>query len=107
MESLRDLGLSSYEDRAYRGLLGLGTGTAADVTAESDVPKGRIYDALGGLESRGLVRVQSDREPKRYAPGRARSRRRSARRGQTPGAGAPDRDVRVGERRADRPVGRR
>jgi len=68
MESLRDLGLSSYEDRAYRGLLGLGTGTAADVTAESDVPKGRIYDALGGLESRGLVRVQSDREPKRYAP---------------------------------------
>jgi len=107
MESLRDLGLSSYEDRAYRGLLGLG-GTAADVTAESDVPKGRIYDALGGLESRGLVRVQSDREPKRYAPVEpAVSRRRSARRGQTPGAGAPDRDVRVGERRADRPVGRR
>jgi len=68
MESLRDLGLSSYEDRAYRGLLALGTGTAADAAAESDVPKGRIYDALGGLESRGLVRVQSDREPKRYAP---------------------------------------
>ncbi|MDZ5811384.1 helix-turn-helix domain-containing protein [Halorubrum sp. AD140] len=68
MESLRDLGLSSYEDRAYRGLLGLGSGTAADVAAESGVPKGRIYDALGGLESRGLVRVQADREPKRYAP---------------------------------------
>jgi sugar-specific transcriptional regulator TrmB len=68
MESLRDLGLSSYEDRAYRGLLALGSGTAADVAAESEVPKGRIYDALGGLESRGLVRVQADREPKRYAP---------------------------------------
>ncbi|MGM0448098.1 MAG: TrmB family transcriptional regulator [Methanobacteriota archaeon] len=68
MESLRDLGLSSYEDRAYRALLALGTGTAAAVADESGVPKGRIYDALGGLESRGLVRVQTDREPKRYAP---------------------------------------
>ncbi|ELZ54520.1 MULTISPECIES: TrmB family transcriptional regulator [Halorubrum] len=68
MESLRDLGLSSYEDRAYRGLLSLGTGTAAAVAEESGVPKGRVYDALGGLESRGLVRVQTDREPKRYAP---------------------------------------
>jgi len=68
MESLRDLGLSSYEDRAYRALLALGTGTAAAAAEESGVPKGRIYDALGGLESRGLVRVQTDREPKRYAP---------------------------------------
>ena len=68
MESLCDLGLSSYEDRAYRGLLALGTGTAAAVAEESGVPKGRVYDALGGLETRGLVRVQSDREPKRYVP---------------------------------------
>ena len=68
MESLCDLGVSSYEDRAYRGLLTLGSGTAAAVAEESGVPKGRIYDALGGLESRGLVRVQTDREPKRYVP---------------------------------------
>ncbi|MFA9427825.1 TrmB family transcriptional regulator [Natronorubrum sp. A-ect3] len=68
MESLCDLGLSSYEERAYRGLLKLGTGTAAAVAEESGVPKGRVYDALGGLESRRLVRVQSDREPKRYVP---------------------------------------
>ncbi len=68
MDSLRDLGVSSYEDRAYRALLGLGSGTAADVADESGVPKGRVYDALGGLESRRLVRVQADREPKRYAP---------------------------------------
>jgi len=68
MDSLCDLGLSSYEERAYRGLLTLGTGTALAVAAESGVPKGRVYDALGGLESRGVVRVQTDREPKRYVP---------------------------------------
>jgi len=68
MDSLCDLGLSSYEERAYRGLLTLGTGTASAVAAESGVPKGRVYDALGGLESRGVVRVQTDREPKRYVP---------------------------------------
>ncbi|MCL9818150.1 TrmB family transcriptional regulator [Natronocalculus amylovorans] len=68
MDSLCDLGLSSYEDRAYRGLLAIGSGTAAEISAESEVPKGRIYDALGGLESRGIVRVHTAREPKRYVP---------------------------------------
>jgi len=66
MESLRDLGLSSYEARAYRGLLSLGTGTATAVADESEVPKGRIYDALGGLVSRGIAREQTASEPKRY-----------------------------------------
>ncbi|GAB3415470.1 TrmB family transcriptional regulator [Haloparvum alkalitolerans] len=66
MDSLCDLGLTSYEDRAYRALLSIGTGTAARVAEESGVPKGRIYDALGGLRSRGLVREQTAGEPKRY-----------------------------------------
>ncbi|MGZ0747018.1 MULTISPECIES: TrmB family transcriptional regulator [unclassified Haloparvum] len=66
MESLRDLGLSSYEARAYRALLSLGTGTATAVAEESEVPKGRIYDALGGLVSRGIAREQTASEPKRY-----------------------------------------
>lgn len=68
MDSLSDLGLTSYEERAYRALLTIGTGTAATVATESGVPKGRIYDALGGLRSRGLVREQTAGEPKRYAP---------------------------------------
>lgn len=68
MNSLRDLGLSSYEDRAYRALVRLGGGTAAAVVEESGVPTGRIYDTLNGLESRDLVRVQTEREPKQYVP---------------------------------------
>lgn len=68
METLRELGLSSYEERSYRALLSLGSGTAADVVEESGVPTGRIYDSLGGLESRGLVRVHTAEKPKRYVP---------------------------------------
>lgn len=68
MESLCDLGVSSYEAQAYRGLLAIGSGTAQEVSEEAEVPMGRVYDALNGLESRGLVRVQTAGEPKRYAP---------------------------------------
>ncbi|ESS11283.1 MAG: putative transcriptional regulator [uncultured archaeon A07HR60] len=68
MESLCELGASSYEDRAYRGLLSLGSGTARAVADEADIPMGRVYDALNGLEGRGLVRVQTAGEPKRYTP---------------------------------------
>lgn len=68
METLRELGLSSYEERSYRALLALGSATASDVVEKSGVPTGRIYDSLGGLESRGLVRVHTIEKPKRYVP---------------------------------------
>jgi sugar-specific transcriptional regulator TrmB len=66
MPDLCAFGLSSYEDRAYRALLGLGPATAHEIAAESGVPKGRIYDALNGLESRDAVRSQTGSRPKRY-----------------------------------------
>jgi len=66
MADLRDLGLSSYEDRAYRTLLDLGPVSAAKVSEASEVPKGRIYDVLEGLQTHGMVRVQSASRPKRY-----------------------------------------
>lgn len=65
MTGLRELGLSSYEESAYRTLLLTGPSTAADVAAGSDVPRGRIYDVLNGLSARRLVRTRSG-EPKRY-----------------------------------------
>lgn len=68
IESLRDLGLSSYEDRAYRALLSIGSGTAKEVAGESDIPMGRVYDALNGLVSQGIAREGAASEPKRYAP---------------------------------------
>lgn len=67
MSDLRELGLSSYEDRAYRALVGLGTATASEIAERSGVPEGRIYDVLETLASAGMARVQRDTRPKRYA----------------------------------------
>jgi len=66
MTELGELGLSSYEETAYRTLLVTGAVSASDLSDASGVPRGRIYDVLNGLEARGLVRTQST-EPTRYA----------------------------------------
>ncbi|WP_256562738.1 TrmB family transcriptional regulator [Halomarina pelagica] len=68
MASLCDLGLSSYEERAYTALLTLRAATAEEISEESGVPKGRIYDVVNGLESRGLVRVQPNTRPRIHRP---------------------------------------
>lgn len=66
MADLEDLGLSSYEARAYRSLIDRGPTSAQNLARLSGVPEGRIYDVLEGLESWGLVRVQTDSRPKQY-----------------------------------------
>ncbi|MFB6220995.1 MAG: TrmB family transcriptional regulator [Halolamina sp.] len=66
MASLRDLGLSEYEARAYRALLSASPSTAKELSRASDVPMGRVYDVLKDLEQRGLVRSQAASRPKKY-----------------------------------------
>jgi sugar-specific transcriptional regulator TrmB len=66
MASLRDLGLSEYEARAYRSLLRTGATTAKELSRASDVPMGRIYDVLNSLEQHSLVRSQAASRPKKY-----------------------------------------
>ncbi|MGM0590939.1 MAG: TrmB family transcriptional regulator [Halobacteriota archaeon] len=66
MASLRDLGLSEYEARAYRSLLRSGATTAKELSRVSDVPMGRIYDVLNSLEQYNLVRSQAASRPKKY-----------------------------------------
>jgi len=66
MANLRDLGLSEYDSRTYRALLDRGPATAKELSASSEVPMGRIYDVLNGLESNGLVRSQAASRPKKY-----------------------------------------
>lgn len=66
MASLRDLGLSEYESRAYRSLLRTGPTTAKELSRASDVPMGRIYDVLNSLETHKLVRSQTASRPKKY-----------------------------------------
>jgi len=67
MASLRDLGLSEYEGRAYRALLRTGPTTAKDLSRASEVPMGRVYDVLNSLEQHNLVRSQAASRPKKYA----------------------------------------
>jgi sugar-specific transcriptional regulator TrmB len=67
MASLRDLGLSKYEARAYRSLLEHGPTTAKALSDASGVPMGRIYDVLNGLAAVDLVRSQAAGRPKKYA----------------------------------------
>ena len=62
---LRRLGLNQYEADAYIALLGLDSGTAAEVSKQSTVPYGKIYESLYGLESKGFVIVEPG-VPKRY-----------------------------------------
>ena len=66
MASLRDLGLSEYEARAYRSLLETGPTTAKELSRASDVPMGRVYDVLNSLETYNLVRSQTASRPKKY-----------------------------------------
>lgn len=66
MASLRDLGLSEYEARAYRSLLSTGPTTAKELSRASDVPMGRIYDVLNSIEQYNLVRSQTASRPKKY-----------------------------------------
>jgi len=77
MASLRDLGLSEYEARAYRALLNTGPTTAKELSRASDVPMGRIYDVLNSIEQYNLVRSQTASRPKKYVavePGTALDR---------------------------------
>lgn len=68
MATLRDLGLSEYEARAYRSLLRTGPTTAKELSRTSEVPMGRVYDVLNDLEQHSLVRSQTASRPKKYAP---------------------------------------
>ncbi|UCE13203.1 MAG: helix-turn-helix domain-containing protein [Candidatus Heimdallarchaeota archaeon] len=58
-------GLSNYESRTYLALLSSGIRTAKEVSEESKIPFGRIYDVLSSLEDKGLVDTQDSR-PKKF-----------------------------------------
>lgn len=63
--TLKELGLTEYETRAYIGLVTSGPSTAGDLSEASGVPHSRIYDVLSKLEKKGWIESQSGR-PARY-----------------------------------------
>jgi sugar-specific transcriptional regulator TrmB len=55
IERLSNLGLTSYEARAYIALTRRDSYTAAQVSRQASLPRQRIYDVLGSLVSKGLA----------------------------------------------------
>lgn len=56
---LEELGLTSYQSKAYVATVRLGKTTPTDLVDASGVPQGRIYDVLYDLEEMGLVEIRS------------------------------------------------
>src|SRR5947199_8284122 len=52
---LTELGLTTYEAKAYVGLLRRDSSTAAQVARLTGVPRQRIYDVLASLVGKGLA----------------------------------------------------
>lgn len=57
-DTLEEIGLTTYEARAYIAGVSLGTASPNELADESGVPRGRIYDIVDDLRERGLVEVR-------------------------------------------------
>lgn len=67
VSQLRELGLNTYEARAYLTLLGKESFTPTQVADYSGVPRQRIYDILSSLVDRGMVISRPSRRGTKYA----------------------------------------
>ena len=66
-KTLRDIGLTSYETRAYLALIESGVMTASQVSERSEVPYSKIYETLNSLQRKGWIETKTGR-PTRYYP---------------------------------------
>ncbi len=65
-ERLVELGLTTYEAKAYLALLRRDSTAAADVARLAQIPRQRIYDVLASLAHKGLA-IQRPGQPAKYA----------------------------------------
>ena len=66
-KTLRQIGLTSYETRAYLALIESGVMTASQVSERSDVPYSKVYETLNSLQRKGWIETKKGR-PTRYYP---------------------------------------
>jgi len=64
-KALLDLGLSSYEVKAYSTLVSYGSLSAIELSKISRIPYNKIYEVLSSLENKGFIKVE-DKRPARY-----------------------------------------
>ncbi|WP_421909300.1 TrmB family transcriptional regulator [Methanolacinia petrolearia] len=65
IETLKKLGFTEYEARAYISLIGFGMATAREIHENSGVPQGRIYSVLRSLSDKNFIEIQ-DGNPSYY-----------------------------------------
>jgi len=58
IEQLQAFGLKTYESRCFVALSRVPQATAREISEITDVPRTRVYDAVGTLEDAGLVSIQ-------------------------------------------------
>jgi sugar-specific transcriptional regulator TrmB len=63
---LEQLGLSSFERKAYLFLLEIGTATAFEISSKAGVPLGRVYTVMKQLYTKGLIKTDRLSNPKLY-----------------------------------------
>ena len=62
--NFEELGLTKNESKVYQTLVEFGKMSSTQVSSKSGAPYGRIYDVLGSLIKKGLVRVIPDKTKK-------------------------------------------
>jgi sugar-specific transcriptional regulator TrmB len=67
IETLKKLGFTEYEARAYISLVGFGMATAREIHENSGVPQGRIYSVLKSLSDRNFIEIQEGNPSYYYA----------------------------------------
>ncbi|MBW3014546.1 hypothetical protein KY335_04895 [Candidatus Woesearchaeota archaeon] len=64
---LTSLGLTENEAKAFEMLVKVGKASASEIAKEAGISAGRIYDVLGSLEHKGLIKVIPEKA-KKYVP---------------------------------------
>jgi sugar-specific transcriptional regulator TrmB len=67
LDALQKLGLSAYEAKTYTALVAAGPTTATMLSAESEIPRTKIYGVLKRLEEKKWITV-SKGKPSTYTP---------------------------------------
>ena len=65
VNSLKKLGLSTYQSLVYISLTYMISGTATEISLNSNVPRSKIYDVLKTLGEKGFVEIERGR-PLKY-----------------------------------------
>lgn len=65
IETLKKLGLTTYEATAYITLSSLISATAIEISKNSQIPRSKIYDVLKNLFKKGFIQIENGR-PLKY-----------------------------------------